>query len=746
MKPILLPTHEPTQQALTQAAGQGMFLACPCDIGPDGAHGAGGFAANETTAFFAWEGEIVGTWPLTDFADFAGRAMIGNGILEGLTPEGHPVLLARVSMTYLPRLMQIGRMLSRYVQSLTPPPDALVREAVCPKCGRQLPQNYRICPNCIDKAVTIKRLWAIAKPYWAWLAASVALMFVGSGIHLLHPFLSRYVADGILRPAEGFAYPSMLSWLSSPSVVTQLLILCAMMFGLHVVATINHVLRGRMMIQLSAKLSGSLRNRVFAKLQTMSLSYTQARTPGDMMNRITGDTDRIKNFIENQLPMLTNTLIMLIVLTSILISFDWVFAALVIIPMPIALWLSRKFRRRMWRLYHIQWRMSDRANSLLQDILQGIRVVKSFGKEQVEVDRYAHATRAMADRIIENEKKFNTVFPLTGFLMGFGNFLLMYYGASLVLGHDISIGQMVQYSTYAGMLYGPLNNIINFPRWWAQTMTSAERVYEILDEEPEIQTAQHAAHTQLRGEVVFDQVTFGYNAYDPVLHDINLTVQPGEIIGLVGASGSGKSTLCNLVLRLFDVQEGKITIGGEDLRDLNLEDVRNRMGVVLQENFLFTGTIFENIRYAKPDATPEQVIAAAKTARAHDFICKFPDGYNTWVGENGSSLSGGERQRIAIARAILHDPAVLILDEATASLDTETEKAIQEALGVLMQGRTVFAIAHRLSTLKNADRLLVLDKGRVAEIGTHMELLKQEGIYYNLVMMQKRLGRMKKEA
>ena len=380
------------------------------------------------------------------------------------------------------------------------------------------------------------------------------------------------------------------------------------------------------------------------------------------------------------------------------------------------------------------------VQSILRIII--IRVVKSYGMEKREEARFVGIAAQEKDLQLRIERFWAVLMPILQFLMGFGEFVLLYYVGTQMLAGEMTAGEMSQFSSYTSMIFGPLMALMRFPRMFMHMMVSLTRVYDIIDENIDVADGHEQALDRIDGYIDINHISFGYTEGEEVLSDVDLHVRPGEFIGLVGKSGVGKSTLINLVMRMYDVDEGSICIDGVDVRNISQESLRRQMGVVLQETFLFTGSIWQNLTYAKPNATREEVIQAAKMAGAHEFIVRLPDGYNTYVGERGHTLSGGERQRIAIARALLHDPRILILDEATSALDTQTEKLIQDALASLSSGRTTIAIAHRLSTLRNATRLVVLNEGGVAEVGTHDELMAKEGIYYGLVMAQREMTKM----
>lgn len=599
----------------------------------------------------------------------------------------------------------------------------------CPKCNRQFRPGSNICEHCVDKKHYLARLWGIAKPYRYLIYLSVIFYFFIAIVNLLPPYINRILVDDFIKAN------------AVPKVGEYVLVILSLL-AVNIIAKLLSMSRNVLLAKASNKITISLRELVFDKIQKLSISAISKRTSGELMNRVSNDTSELSRFISNDFGNMIEQVLILLAVGIYLFSYDWLLALMIILPTPIVLYSYRLFRKFMRRVYHRQWQLHSRANSILHDTFSGIRVVKAFGMEKREIARYDDISSQERDAQITAEKFFGKVNPVLGFIMGIGEYFLLYYVGSRILGGEMTIGEMSQFSAYVSIIYGPLRWLSFMPRRLSRIMTSVVKIFDVVDEHIDVADRENAVDHKIEGYISFKNVAFGYDKTAYVLRNVTADINPGEMIGIVGKSGVGKSTLINLVMRLYDVVDGSIEIDGIDIRDISQESLRSQIGVVLQETFLFSGTIYDNIAYAKPGATRDEVITAAKIAGAHSFIMKLPNAYNTKVGERGHTLSGGERQRVAIARAVLHNPRILILDEATSSLDTETEKQIQDALQKLIADRTTLAIAHRLSTLRNATRILVLDKGGVAEIGTHDELMRQKGIYYGLVMAQRQMSKM----
>ncbi len=709
--------------------GETVITAVPADISDGRYTDKGMVVTTEKHLIYIKDEENFTAYSISECKEFKSEVMVGQGSLE-IIKDGGDIEVCRFSMDYMAKHSAVCKELNKAIKGESADFSNSDPERRCEKCGRILPEGTRVCIKCINKRDIFKKLVKLVdRKYVPSIALCLFIMILTSVLSLISPYLYRILVNNIFIP--GTADYGLFAGLIAGMVALQVVIV-----GLG-------ILRGIVMTKVSNGISHDLRTLVFNKIESLPMAFVSTKKTGDLMHRVTSDTDRIRQFVQNDLLNLISQIITMISVLILLFVMDYKMALYILLPVPAmmcALWF---FRKKIRGIYRIQWRLSAKADSILQDIISGIRIVKAFGKEKNEIVRYKKASRDFAERNIYNEKLWALITPILHFILSFGTYLIYLSGGQHIISGRSNIGELIQFTSYANNIYSPLGFMIHLPKLIANTAAAAGRVFEILDEESTFKEAEDPQSAEnIKGEIIIDNVSFGYKSYLDVLKNISLHVKPGEMIGLCGHSGSGKSTLINLILHFYEPESGEIYIDGVNIKDFDQDQLRSRIGVVLQETYLFTGSIRDNIAFSKPDATDEEVIAAAKIANAHDFIINFPDGYNTRVGERGQNLSGGEKQRIAIARAIIHDPKILILDEATSSLDTDTEFLIQEALARLVKGRTTFAIAHRLSTLKNADRLLVLDHGKMAELGTHEELLSKKGVYYNLVMAQKKMTRL----
>ncbi len=707
------------------------------DLCPDENSPVDGFVAVTSTHVYVYEDDRLAA----DFdQDKISEYIFTNGVgcvFAECVYDGEHMLLCRATMEHRDLISsviwQLNRRRERGTYSYAYENEI---DVTCPKCGIRYPSGSHVCPHCTAKTGYFKRIWEIARPYKFFIFLSIGLYFISAIVQLLPAYLNKLLIDNYIKVDGAYELSQTSEFIIGfIGVIVSLL-------GVNILTRAIGVVRGLTLIEAGTRMMVALRGMVFDKIQRLSVSKISKRTAGELMNRVTDDTNQLQNFITNDIGSALEQILIFLAVSVILFAYDWRLAFLILLPAPIVMIANRLFHTYMRRVFHRQWVMNSRANTILHDIFSGIRVVKAYGSEHREMERYDKATRDECNAQITAETFFAKFSPLMSFLMGIGEFFLLYYSGAKILSHEMTLGDMQLFTTYVSIIYGPLRWLSNFPRRYERTMTSVVKIFDIIDEDVDVDDKADAVELDIKGNIEFTDVSFGYDSGNNVLHNINLTVSPGDFVGIVGRSGVGKSTLINLVMRLYDVDDGSIKIDGVDIRDISQSSLRSQIGVVLQETFLFSGTVYENIAYAKPSATRDEVLAAAKLAGAHSFIMKMPDAYNTRVGERGHTLSGGERQRIAIARALLHDPRILILDEATASLDTETEKQIQDALQTLSKNRTTLAIAHRLSTLRNATKLIVLDKGTVAEVGTHDELMRRRGIYYGLVMAQRQMSRM----
>ena len=674
------------------------------------------------------------SWPYRRGLTLSRHDHAGVGTLELCDPEA---LLEQWRYT-LGADVAAGRLIDHFARQLnfrvtgTPPPPLV--PGLCRACETPLLAGQEQCPVCSKESHqppstwTLLRLGRFARPYKRQLLAGFALSLLSTAATLIPPYLTMPLMDNVLIPYQN-------GQAIDPGLVALYL---AGLLGAALFAWVLGWARTYILARVSERIGADLRTATYEHLLTLSQEYFGGKRTGDLMARIGSETDRINIFLSLHLLDFATDVLMIVMTTAILMSIDVRLALVTLLPLPIIAWLIHIVRERLRTGFERVDRVWAEVTNVLADTIPGIRVVKAFAQEARETSRFRTANAHNLEVNDRVNKVWSLFSPTVTLLTEMGLLIVWAFGIWQIASDNITVGVLTAFLAYISRFYLRLDSMSRIVSVTQKAAAGAKRIFDILDHVSSVPEPASPVHlAKVSGRIELRGVGFRYGTRS-VTRDINIAIAPGEMVGLVGHSGSGKSTLVNLICRFYDVSEGAILIDGVDIRSLPVAEYRQHIGLVLQEPFLFFGTIAENIAYGKPDATRAEIIAAARAAHAHEFILRLQHGYDSLVGERGQALSGGERQRISIARALLIDPPILILDEATSSVDTTTEKEIQKALDNLVRGRTTIAIAHRLSTLRDANRLVVLDRGRVVEVGSHDQLMAREGHYYRLYQAQAR--------
>ena len=695
------------------------------DFGPDGGFGSRALVVtHESVRVEEAGGAIEFQMPVAEIQTARNEPLVGGGRLEITAKNGDIVPVVTYSQTVAARFSEAARGIEQLAKGETFQISLKEERTRCAKCDRLLPEKDGICPACVNRSKTMWRIAGYLQPYKREAAILAGLATMTTALSLAPGLIQRSLINRVLSPPPGHhthigaLLPLMGAWLA------------ILVFGSGV-----QIFTGRIIAFLGGNIAADLRARLYRSIEFLQLNYFDKKQVGAITSRVTQDTDRVWGFLTEGVPYFLINGLLLVGIAGFLISVNWKLTLCILAPIPIVVAIGGFFWKSVAQLFTRVGQKWARFHIHLNESLTGIRVVKAFAQEDYENVKFAVRNAELRDAGIAGDTRWNTIFGVMSLFVGMGSLINWAIGGYMVYKGQLTLGDFWLFNAYLALIYGPLQWFAQVNNWFSRAMAGAERIFEVMDTEKENYGEPEAVHA-IKGLVEFDNVRFGYDKSNPVLKGLTFTAKPGEMIGLVGKSGAGKSTTINLLCRFYEPDAGTLKIDGIDYTEMSLQAMRRQIGIVLQEPFLFNGTVADNIAYGKPGASLEEIMAAAKAANAHNFILAKPDGYDTMVGERGAKLSGGERQRVSIARAILHDPRILILDEATSAVDVETEKQIQEAIGRLIKGRTTFAIAHRLSTLRNADRLIVLDGGKISEMGTHAELMEKKGDFFKLVETQ----------
>lgn len=689
------------------------------------------------SAIFTYDfesGECSEKYRFDDIDEIYNKRMYGNGIMRVRTRDGvlrnvfrftfAVTALCDALLTYVTEI-KAGEAVDEALAAMQAVYDKML--SVCPKCGRTLSAPGVPCIHCMKKRRLISRLSGYLKPELPILIISVIVSVITTALALVPPLLTQTLVDDIL--------PNKNSRLLATVVVSLVV--------LHIVHYLLSGIRGYMLRVSGDKIVARIRCEVYEKAQYLPMRFYDKTSTGSVINRISGDTATIQAFMLRITQEVVVQFFKLIGIVVVMLCIDWKLTLFSLFPVPLVVIGSRIFRKKIAPFYRRIWRRSSAVTSVLTDTIPGIRVTKSYTNEKNATERFSACVEDWRRVDTKAGKILNAYPAIVNCLMSCGSVIIWAMGGNMVIngletgnGGSISVGLLVSFISYATMFYEPVNFFANLSDSMQNAMASLERIMDILDAEPEHDFGHGNTSADLGGKIEFKNVNFSFDRTKKVLKNINLTIESGDVVGIVGTTGSGKSTLINLLLRYYDTYEGTITVDGVDIRDIDMQYYRSHIGYVQQEPQMFHDSIYNNIAYGDGTFSVDEVINAADIANAHEFIIRQPDGYDSVLGERGVGLSGGERQRISIARAMLRNPKMLVFDEATASVDSETEHLIQDAIEHLISGRTTIMIAHRLSTLAKANKIVVVDNGEIIECGTPSELMALKGKYYRLVEIQ----------